>query len=144
MSVESPLRSIVRQPKCGGRQCTGGSEKERSCNSNGCPSSTCDPSDYTDSGSTNCGNHDAESCSKCPCGPSGDNFGEAWCNGDCEWAGGECVEKQGFVCDTSYCSSRSGRKDNASSPEVASWSKLGDCNPPGVQFNRHLEFWVQI
>ena len=44
---------------------------------------------------------------------------------------------QGFLCDTSYCS-RSGRKGNASSPEGASWSNLGDCNPPGKQFNRHL------
>ena len=33
-----------------------------------------------------CGNHQAATCSECPQGN-----GAAWCNGDCEWQGDECV-----------------------------------------------------
>ena len=35
-----------------------------------------------------CGGHTAETCSECPQGN-----GAYWCNGDCKWFNGECVER---------------------------------------------------
>ena len=34
-----------------------------------------------------CGGHSARSCSECP-----STHGAAWCNGECEWFQGVCVE----------------------------------------------------
>lgn len=39
--------------------------------------------------SVSCGNHRATSCPECPQG-----HGAAWCNGDCEWIGNECVPQR--------------------------------------------------
>ena len=36
-------------------------------------------------GNISCGQHKATSCSKCPCSYSGDNKGQSWCSGDCQW-----------------------------------------------------------
>jgi hypothetical protein len=38
-------------------------------------------------GSVSCGGHDAASCVDCPQG-----HGAEWCNGDCGWADGECID----------------------------------------------------
>ena len=40
-----------------------------------------------DAGEVSCGNHFADSCAECPMGN-----GEGWCNGDCSWIGGQCVD----------------------------------------------------
>lgn len=36
-----------------------------------------------------CGNHEAASCDACPQGN-----GASWCNGDCQWVGGQCIRKR--------------------------------------------------
>ena len=38
-----------------------------------------------------CGNHQANSCAKCPQGN-----GATWCNGDCKWSNGQCISKEGL------------------------------------------------
>ena len=39
----------------------------------------------------NCGGHIADSCEACPIDPAtGNDNGEAWCNGDCTWSNGMC------------------------------------------------------
>jgi len=43
--------------------------------------------------SVSCGNHPAPSCGECPQGN-----GAAWCNGDCTWRNGQCVEKGSCQC----------------------------------------------
>ena len=35
-----------------------------------------------------CGGHTAKTCSDCPQGN-----GAGWCNGDCVWLNGECVDR---------------------------------------------------
>ena len=35
-----------------------------------------------------CGQHNAGFCAGCPQGNGG-----AWCNGDCQWLDGQCVQK---------------------------------------------------
>jgi len=48
---------------------------------------------------TNCGGHMAVSCKECP-----EGNGAAWCNGDCAWSDGQCVDKgsTGSSCPASH------------------------------------------
>ena len=48
------------------------------------------------SGNVKCGNHNATSCSTCPCDSSGDNKGQEWCNVDCQWDNNKCSEKGNY------------------------------------------------
>ena len=38
-----------------------------------------------------CGNHNADTCANCPQGNGAD-----WCNGDCAWNLGTCVDKGNY------------------------------------------------
>ena len=53
------------------------------------------PNSSKDKGKVSCGNHGAESCSKCPFDKKFNGFdrGEAWCNGECSWEDGKCSPK---------------------------------------------------
>jgi len=54
-------------------------------------SSYYDDSDYdTVEVTVSCGNHKASNCGGCPQG-----WGASWCNGDCRWVHGQCVDKSG-------------------------------------------------
>ena len=40
----------------------------------------------------NCGPHSAPTCAECPFDKDGILIGETWCNGDCFWEDGQCVD----------------------------------------------------
>ena len=64
----------------------------------------------------NCGGHFAESCASCPQGN-----GAVWCNGDCNWVSGQCMDENYPIGD-GYC-------DDATNTETCNFDG-GDCCGP--------------